>query len=96
MKQAHEGEVTLLERIAIAVSLALAGFLTAILARWLLTPPISLSMDAFLKIGAARGVIFFLYGLVRPEHAVDQLGAIWKFLWRISHEVLKYFSLFRR
>lgn len=96
MKQAHESEVSLLERIAIALYLALAGFLSAILGWWLLTPPISLPMDAFLKIGAALGVIFFLYGLVRPERAVDQLGAIWKFLWRISHEVLKYFSLFRR
>ena len=95
MRQAREAEVSLLERIAIALFLAMAGFLTGILAWWLLTPPISLSMDAFLKLGAALGVMFFFYGLLGAEHAIDRLGAIWKFLWRLSHELLDYFNLFR-
>jgi hypothetical protein len=96
MKRPREDRMSPLERVAVALALALAGFLTAILAWWLLTPPLDVSVRTYLALGGVLAVVFFGYGLSRPEQAVDRLGAIWKFLWRISSEVLKYFSMFRR
>lgn len=86
----------LLEKIAIALFVGSLGVLTGVIAWWFLTPALDIPLVVFKLTSFSLGALFFGYGLFKPDSAIEILGAIWKFLWRLSSEVLRYINLFRR
>ncbi|MGH1463683.1 MAG: hypothetical protein ACRBB6_16785 [Neptuniibacter sp.] len=86
----------LFEKIIIAIFLGILGVLTGMLAWWFLTPALSIPFSAFVLLSVVLGAIFFGFGVYDSDKAINALGAIWAFLWRLSSQVLKYILLFRK
>jgi len=86
----------ILEKFLIAACLGFLGLLTGVIAWWFLTPALSIPLVVFKMISMALGAIFFIYGFYNPDNSVDILGGIWRFLWRLSSQVLRYITLFRK
>ena len=79
-----------LERIAIAVFLAVLGFLTGIISVWLLTnlPGIETSGRAYLTVAVLLSIICFIFGYKSDERTVAMLGEIWNTTWKLSVGIL--------
>ena len=78
------------ERIAIAVFLAVLGFLTGIISVWLLTnlPGVETSGRVYLTVAAMLATVCLVLGYRSSDRTVDLLGEIWNTTWKLSVGVL--------
>jgi hypothetical protein len=79
-----------LERFAIAVILAVLGFLTGIISVWMLTdlPGIETGRGLYIIVASMLGIICFVYGYKSSDRTIDMLGEIWSATWKLSVGIL--------
>ena len=78
------------ERIAIALFLAVLGFLTGIISVWMLTnlPGVETSGRVYLVVAILLCITCFFLGYRSSDRAVDMLGEIWNTTWKLSLGIL--------
>ena len=78
------------ERIAIALFLAVLGFLTGIISVWLLTnlPGVETGGRVYLAVAIMLGTICFVFGYRSNDRTIDMLGEIWTTTWKLSVGIL--------
>ena len=78
------------ERFAIAVLLAILGFLSGIISVWMLTnlPGIETGRGIYIAVASMLGIICFVYGYKSSDRTIDMLGEIWNATWKLSVGIL--------
>jgi hypothetical protein len=87
----------IVERLAIALLLGLAGFSAGLFAWWALDdiPGLGFSFSTYLGISIALGAAAFLTGLIRGEQGAEPVGGVWDVLNRIHSSAFRWFRIFR-
>jgi hypothetical protein len=92
-----EIEPLIVERLAIAFVLGLAGFFAGMFVWWALDdiPGLNFSFSAYLAISIVLGIVAFFIGLFRGEQGAKPVGDVWDLLNRIHSSVFRWFRIFR-
>jgi len=79
------------ERIAIAVFLAVLGFLTGIVSVWTLTnlPGVETSGRVYLAVALMFCITCFILGYKSSDRTIDLLGEVWNTTWKLSLGILR-------
>ena len=79
-----------LERMAIAMFLAVLGFLTGIISVWLLTnlPGVEVGGHLYLAVALMLALVSFVLGYISSDRTIDMLGEIWNTTWKLSVGIL--------
>ena len=87
----------IIERLAIALMLGLAGFFAGLFAWWALDdiPGLGFSFRTYLVISTVLGIAGFLIGLFRGEQGAELVANVWELLDRIHSSVFRWFRIFR-
>lgn len=82
---------TSFERIAIAMFLAVLGFLTGIISVWALTnlPGVETSSRVYIAVAAMLCITCFILGYRSSDRTIDLLGEIWNTTWKLSIGILR-------
>jgi len=79
-----------ISRIGIALVLGALGFITGVLAVWMLTelPGVSVPNVAALGAGCGVGLVCLVAGFLYSDRTLDVLGEIWQVVWQVSVGIL--------
>ena len=85
------------ERLAIALVLGLAGFFAGMFVWWALDdiPGLGFSFSTYLAISIVIGIAAFFIGLFRGEQGAEPVGDAWDLLNRIQSSAFRWFRIFR-